>query len=430
MLNPDLLYNNFEWVAKRLARRGFVLNITQLREQNNLRKIFQKHIEKLQIEKKSTAKIINASKSSGESILSLYTMSKSINKKLISAKSEIKMLNKKIQEYYLSIPNIPDDNIPDGYKEQDNLEIIRWGNFNRRCFDPIDHLTLGSRIGDIDLLSAVKISGTRFAIMKGKIARLHRALSQFMMDLHTQTHGYEEYYLPYLVNKESLYGSGQLPKFYSDLFHTQIISTKSHINPYTLIPTAEVPLINLMRNVILYEDDLPIKMVAHTPCFRSEAGTYGHRDHGLIRTHQFDKVELVQIVHPDRSTQALEEITQHAEKVLQLLKLPYRKVLLCAGNISFASCKTYDLEVWLPAHEAYCEISSCSNIKDFQARRIKARFRCNNHDKQVKFLHTLNASGLAVGRTVVAILENYQLKDGRIAIPSVLRSYMNEDYLY
>lgn len=430
MLDLDLLYNKTTWVAEKLTRRGFFLNINQLQEQNNLRKILQKNIEELYIKKKTISKTIETSESKKENILSLRKTSQLLKNKIISLKSEIKILQNNIYQHCLSIPNIPDDQIPSGFKEKDNLEIIRWGNLQHHDFHPIDHLQLGKQINGIDLLNAVKITGTRFAIIKGKIAHLHRALSQFMIDLHTKNHGYEEYYLPYLVNKASLYGSGQLPKFYVDLFHTESTLKTSQINSYTLIPTAEVPLINLMRNVILNENELPIKMVSHTPCFRAEAGTYGHRDQGLIRTHQFDKVELVQIVHPDQSNQALEEITMHAEKVLQLLKLPYRKVLLCAGNISFASCKTYDLEVWLPAHNSYCEISSCSNTKDFQARRIKARFKSTKSNKSIKLLHTLNASGVAVGRALVAVLENYQLKDGRIAIPSVLQPYMNEDYLY
>lgn len=428
MLDPDLLYNKSEWVIKQLKRRRFVLNINQLEEQNNLRKTLQKNIEKLQTQKKATAKVIGIAKAQGKNVESLCKESQSLNTQLVSIKSKIKVLQRQIRQYCLSIPNIPDDHIPDGFQEKDNLEIMNWGSINNFNFNPIDHLTLGKKIGDIDLLSAVKITGTRFIILKGKIARLHRALSQFMIDLHTKHHGYEEYYLPYLVNQESLYGAGQLPKFYSDLFHIQSMEKSSQKSLYTLIPTAEVPLINLMKNIILDEDELPIKMVAHTPCFRSEAGTYGYRNHGLIRTHQFDKVELVQIVHPDRSTQALEEITKHAEQVLQLLKLPYRKILLCAGNISFSACKTYDLEVWLPAHNSYCEISSCSNIKDFQSRRIKACFKSKIYRKK-NFLHTLNASGVAVGRALVAVLENYQLKNGHITIPSVLQPYIHEDYL-
>lgn len=424
MLDPKLLYNNSEWIAKRLARKNFFLNFDKLYEQNNLRKTLQKKIEKLQNERKTTSKIISIAKSRGENIISLCKLTASIKKKITSIKYEIRSLQNKIQQFLLSLPNIPDDHIPDGYKKENNLEILRWGKFNDHNFTPIDHLTLGQSLDQIDVSCAVKIAGKRFVVMKGKIACLHRALSQFMMDLHTKQHGYEEYYLPYLANQDALYGAGQLPKFYEDLFHTQSIANQLQKKIYTLIPTAEVPLVNIMRDVILNEDDLPIKMVAHTPCFRSEAGTYGQISHGLIRVHQFDKVELVQIVHPDISSQVLEEMTQHAEKVLQLLNLPYRKILLCAGNISFTACKTYDLEVWLPSHNAYCEIASCSNIRDFQARRLKARFKSKIF-KKIKLLHTLNASGVALGRTLAAILENNQLKDGRIEIPTVLHPYMH-----
>lgn len=425
MLDPKLLYNDFEWVAKKLARRNFFLDFDALHTPYNLRKILQRKIEKLHIEKKHASKIINLAKSKGEDIAVLCKQINVLNKQLESMKLEITVLQNNITQYLLSLPNIPDDHIPDGKQDKNNLEIMRWGNYERLNFIPQDHLTLGKLIKQIDLCSAVKISGTRFPLMKGGIACLHRALSQFMMDLHTKTHGYEEYYVPYLVNQESLYGSGQLPKFHKDLFHVQPVSDQIKKDIYTLIPTAEVPLVNLMKNVIIKESDLPIKMVAHTPCFRAEAGAYGHRTHGLIRVHQFDKVELVQIVHPDQSSQVLEEMTQHAEKVLQLLELPYRKVLLCSGNMSFSACKTYDLEVWLPSHSAYCEISSCSNIRDFQARRLKARFK-NKTCKKTKFLHTLNASGVAIGRALVAILENYQLKDGRIKIPTVLCPYMKD----
>lgn len=425
MLDSRLLHHNLEWVAKKLARRNFILNSDKLHKEYNLRKILQKKIEMLQSKKKNISKIISIEKSKKQDLTSLYTTAISLDKKIISIKSKIKILHNAIQKYQLSLPNIPDDCIPDGLKEENNLEIMRWGKCDNFDFAPLNHLTLGKMIRQISLSDAVKITGKRFAVIKGKIACLHRALSQFMMNLHTKNHGYEEYYLPYLVNQESLYGAGQLPKFNADLFHLQPISNQLSHNSYTLIPTAEVPLINLLRNSLIDENELPIKMVAHTPCFRAEAGTYGHKTHGLIRVHQFDKVELVQIVHPDQSNHVLEEITQHAEKVLQLLQLPYRKILLCAGNISFASCKTYDLEVWLPSHNAYCEIASCSNIRDFQARRIKARFK-NKQSKQIKILHTLNASGLALGRTLVAVLENYQLKDGRIKIPKVLRSYMND----
>lgn len=422
MLDPTLLHGNYNWVAEKLARRKFVLDIGKLRQQENLRKTLQRKTEILQFERRMKSKIIGAAKFRGENTDLLRKDAYALGRKLILIKSENRILQEEIQAYGLSLPNIPDDQIPDGFSNRDNLEIMRWGKPRQYDFPLRDHVTLGKLIGGLDFSSAAKLTGSRFVIMKGKIAHLHRALSQFMIDLHIKMHGYEEYYLPYLVNKMSLYGSGQLPKFYEDLFHTQPVC--SEIDAYTLIPTAEVPLVNLMRNVIINEEELPIKMIAHTPCFRAEAGTYGQHGRGLIRMHQFDKVEMVQIVHPDYSMKTLEEITGHAEKVLQLLKLPYRKVLLCAGNIGFAACKTYDLEVWLPAYNAYCEISSCSNIRDFQSRRIKARYR-DKINKKIKFLHILNASGIAVGRALVAVLENYQLQDGRIAIPSVLSPYMH-----
>lgn len=421
MLNPVLLRNNYNWVAKQLARRAFILNVNILQKQEILRKDLQKKTENLQCERKRHAANIGIVKNRGENIELLCKNSDSLKEKLTLIKSKNKALKKEIKEYALSLPNIPDGSIPDGFSDQDNMEIMRWGTPYQYNFPLRDHVTLGKLVGGLDFCSATKLVGSRFVIMKGKIACLHRALSQFMMDLHIKAHGYEEYYLPYLVNKKSLYGSGQLPKFYGDLFHTK--SVNSDIDAYTLIPTAEVPLVNIVRDIIVNEKELPIKMIAHTPCFRSEAGTYGQRGKGLIRMHQFDKVEMVQVVHPDYSMQILEEITGHAEKVLQLLKLPYRKVLLCAGNIGFTACKTYDLEVWFPASNAYCEVSSCSNVGDFQSRRIQARYR-DKINKKTKFLHILNASGVAIGRALAAVLENYQLQDGSIKVPTVLSPYM------
>ncbi|PLB95341.1 serine--tRNA ligase, partial [Klebsiella pneumoniae] len=290
-------------------------------------------------------------------------------------------------------------------------------------FEVRDHVTLGEMHGGLDFAAAVKLTGSRFVVMKGQLARLHRALAQFMLDLHTEQHGYSENYVPYLVNQDTLYGTGQLPKFAGDLFHTRPLEEEADSSNYALIPTAEVPLTNLVRDEIIDEDDLPIKMTAHTPCFRSEAGSYGRDTRGLIRMHQFDKVEMVQIVRPEDSMAALEEMTGHAEKVLQLLGLPYRKVALCTGDMGFSACKTYDLEVWVPAQNTYREISSCSNVWDFQARRMQARCRSKS-DKKTRLVHTLNGSGLAVGRTLVALMENYQQADGRIEIPEVLRPYM------
>ncbi|URJ32514.1 serine--tRNA ligase [Blochmannia endosymbiont of Camponotus sp.] len=423
MIDPNLLRSNLDLVAKKLARRKFILNINEFRQQESLRKILQKKTESLQTERKAKAKIIGIAKSRGENVEFLCQEAYVLGKKLISLKLENKALKNRIKQFELSLPNIPDDQVPDGFRDQDNLEIMRWGKPGQYNFPIRDHVALGAFTNGLDFANATKLTGSRFIVMKGQIAHLHRALSQFMIDLHVKRHGYEEYYLPYLVNQESLYGAGQLPKFYEDLFHMQHL--QSGTNPYTLIPTAEVPLINLVRDVILDEEELPIKMVAHTPCFRYEAGSYGHHTRGLIRMHQFDKVEMVQVVHPDKSMQILEEITSHAEQVLQLLKLPYRKILLCTGNIGFSSCKTYDLEVWLPAYNAYCEVSSCSNVGDFQARRIRARYKGRMHRK-TRLLHTLNASGVAIGRALAAVLENYQLEDGRVAIPSVLYPYMND----
>lgn len=339
---------------------------------------------------------------------------------LSTTKAHLDEVLAEINQIVLAIPNLPADEVPLGKDESENLEVFRWGTPKTFDFDVKDHVSLGEGLKGLDFAAGVKLSGSRFVVMKGQIAKLHRALSQFMLDLHTEQHGYTETYVPYLVNHTTLYGTGQLPKFGEDLFHTNALEGEQ---PYALIPTAEVPVTNLVRDEILDEADLPLKMTAHTPCFRSEAGSYGRDTRGLIRMHQFDKVELVQIVAPETSMQVLEELTGQAEKVLQLLELPYRKVLLCTGDMGFGSCKTYDLEVWLPAQNTYREISSCSNMWDFQARRMQARCRSKT-DKKTRLVHTLNGSGLAVGRTLVAILENYQNADGTITVPSVLRPYM------
>ncbi|MEE6081190.1 serine--tRNA ligase, partial [Avibacterium paragallinarum] len=339
---------------------------------------------------------------------------------LSMAKSQLDDVQAELQEIALSIPNIPADEVPLGNDENDNVEISRWGEPRTFDFEVKDHVTLGEHLQGLDFTAGVKLSGARFVVMKGQIAKMHRALAQFMLDLHTEQHGYSETYVPYLVNHATLYGTGQLPKFGEDLFHTKPLEGEQ---PYALIPTAEVPVTNLVRDEILDQAELPIKMTAHTPCFRSEAGSYGRDTRGLIRMHQFDKVEMVQIVEPEKSMEALEELTGHAEKVLQLLNLPYRKVLLCTGDMGFGSAKTYDLEVWVPAQNTYREISSCSNMWDFQARRMQARYRVKG-EKKPRLVHTLNGSGLAVGRTLVAVLENYQNADGSITVPEVLRPYM------
>ncbi|TDB62574.1 serine--tRNA ligase [Photorhabdus khanii] len=422
MLDPNILRNELDAVAEKLARRGYTLDVDTLRKQEERRKVLQVETETLQAERNSRSKTIGAAKARGEDIDPLRQEVNQLGEKLDTAKSELEKLQAEIRDLVLSIPNMPDDSAPIGKDENDNLEVSRWGEPHKYDFEIKDHVSLGELANGLDFAAAVKLTGSRFVVMKGQIARLHRALAQFMLNLHTEQHGYLETYVPYLVNHDTLYGTGQLPKFGEDLFHTQPLEEEAESH-YALIPTAEVPVTNLVRGEILDESELPLKMTAHTPCFRSEAGSYGRDTRGLIRMHQFDKVELVQIVHPDESMNALEELTGHAEKVLQLLNLPYRKVLLCTGDMGFSACKTYDLEVWLPAQNTYREISSCSNMWDFQTRRMQARFR-GKDDKKTQLLHTLNGSGLAVGRTLVAVMENYQQADGRIEIPAVLRPYM------
>ena len=423
MLDPNLLRNELDAVAVKLARRGFKLDLDLLRSQEERRKVLQVETETLQAERNSRSKSIGAAKARGEDIEPLRSEVNELGDKLDAAKAELDALQSEIRDYALTLPNLPDDAVPDGKDDSENLEVTRWGEPRQYDFAVRDHVDLGEMAGGLDFAAAVKLTGSRFVVMKGQIARMHRALSQFMLDLHTEQHGYLEAYVPYLVNHATLYGTGQLPKLGEDLFHTRPLEEEADSSNYALIPTAEVPLTNLVRDEILEEETLPLKMTAHTPCFRAEAGSYGRDTRGLIRMHQFDKVEMVQIVRPEDSMDALEELTGHAEKVLQLLNLPYRKVLLCTGDMGFGACKTYDLEVWLPAQNTYREISSCSNMWDFQARRMQARCR-SKADKKPRLVHTLNGSGLAVGRTLVAVLENYQQADGRIQVPEVLRPYM------
>ncbi|MFQ1007196.1 serine--tRNA ligase [Gilliamella apicola] len=424
MLDPNLLRNELNVVAKKLARRGFKLDVDTISQLEEKRKVLQVETESLQAQRNARSKAIGEAKARGEDITAVREEVNKLGEKLNNAKAELEILLTKIKDITSTIPNIPDDSVPDGKDENDNVEVSRFG--TPRTFDfPIqDHVALGERFGGLDFAAGVKLTGARFVVMKSQIARLHRAITQFMLDLHTEQHGYAEIYVPYLVNQATLFGTGQLPKFAGDLFHTKPLDEESESSNYALIPTAEVPVTNLVRDEILDENALPLKMTAHTPCFRSEAGSYGKDTRGLIRMHQFDKVELVQIVKPEESMKALEELTAHAEKVLQLLELPYRKIVLCAGDMGFGSCKTYDLEVWVPAQNTYREISSCSNMWDFQARRMQARYR-NKADNKTYLVHTLNGSGLAVGRTLVAIMENYQQADGTIRIPSVLVPYMN-----
>ena len=428
MLDSKLLRAELDETAAKLARRGFDLDVETIRELEEKRKSLQMKTEELQALRNSRSKSIGQAKAKGdhEEAERILAEVGNLGSELDAAKVALADLQGELEAITMAIPNLPDESVPAGKDEDDNVEISRWGEPKTYDFEVKDHVDLGELSGGLDFASAVKISGSRFIVMKGKFARLHRAIAQFMLDLHTEEHGYSEMYVPYLVNSDSLFGTGQLPKFGKDLFHTEPLEEKvndEEPRKLSLIPTAEVPVTNMVRDTISDEADLPLKMTAHTPCFRSEAGSYGRDTRGLIRMHQFDKVELVQITRPEDSMDALEELTGHAEKVLQLLELPYRKVVLCTGDMGFGARKTYDLEVWVPAQETYREISSCSNMWDFQARRMRARFR-RKGEKKPELVHTLNGSGLAVGRTMVAILENNQEADGRIAIPAVLQKYM------
>lgn len=427
MIDQNLLRTNLEEVAQILKlKRNFNLDVTRVTSLEEQRKALQVKAENLQAERNARSKNIGAAKARGEDISALLTEVDTMGSELDAAKVELDKVQAEIRELLLNIPNLPADEVPVGKDDSENLEVSRWGTPRQFDFEIKDHVTLGEGLGGLDFPAGVKLTGSRFVVMKSGIARLHRALSQFMLDLHTEQHGYVETYVPYLVNHDTLYGTGQLPKFGEDLFHTQPLEGQDPNavqKPYALIPTAEVPVTNLVRDEILDEESLPLKLTAHTPCFRSEAGSYGRDTRGLIRMHQFDKVEMVQIVAPEKSMEALEELTGHAEKVLQLLNLPYRKMLLCSGDMGFGSSKTYDLEVWLPAQTTYREISSCSNMWDFQARRMQARCKAKG-DKKTRLVHTLNGSGLAVGRTLVAVLENYQNADGSITVPEVLKPYM------
>ncbi|MDG6306741.1 serine--tRNA ligase [Glaesserella parasuis] len=427
MIDQNLLRTNLEEVAQILKlKRNFNLDVARVTSLEEQRKTLQVKAENLQAERNARSKNIGAAKARGEDISALLAEVDTMGNELDAAKVELDKVQAEIRELLLNIPNLPADEVPVGKDDSENLEVSRWGTPRQFDFEIKDHVTLGEGLGGLDFPAGVKLTGSRFVVMKSGIARLHRALSQFMLDLHTEQHGYVETYVPYLVNHDTLYGTGQLPKFGEDLFHTQPLEGQDPNavqKPYALIPTAEAPVTNLVRDEILDEESLPLKLTAHTPCFRSEAGSYGRDTRGLIRMHQFDKVEMVQIVAPEKSMEALEELTGHAEKVLQLLNLPYRKMLLCSGDMGFGSSKTYDLEVWLPAQNTYREISSCSNMWDFQARRMQARCKAKG-DKKTRLVHTLNGSGLAVGRTLVAVLENYQNADGSITVPEVLKPYM------
>lgn len=417
MLDPKLLRTEIETVAKKLQKRGFELDIKTINALEEKRKALQTEVQELQNERNIKSKAIGIAKSKGEDASNIMAEVNNLKQALEAKDTELEDIQDQLNKIYSYIPNIPDASVPEGKGEEDNLEVRRWGTPKQFNFDAKDHVALGEQLDMMDFAAAAKISGARFVVLKGKLAKLQRALTQFMLDLHTEEHGYKETYVPYLVNKHSLYGTGNLPKFYDDLFHTE--------GEYglSLIPTAEVPVTNLVRNEIIEAEQLPLKFVAHTPCFRSEAGSYGKDMKGMIRQHQFEKVEIVRVVKPETSYQALEELTNNAETVLQKLNLPYRVVALCGGDIGFSSAKTYDLEVWLPGQNKYREISSCSNFEAFQARRMQARWR-NPETGKPELVHTLNGSGLAVGRTLIAVMENYQDEQGRIHIPEVLRSYM------
>ncbi len=422
MLSRKQLRNDVEAVAQALSRRNFSFDIKVLTELENSRKKNQVKTQELQNLRNTQSKSIGKAKAAGEDIKPLLAAVADLGDELDSAKSELQEIQAQIDEIALSMPNIPHQSVPAGNSEDDNIEVAKWGEPGVYDFAVKDHVDLGEMHG-LDFETAAKISGSRFSVMTGKMARLHRALTQFMIDQHSEKNGYVEAYVPYLVNAESLTGTGQLPKFEADLFKTHLHGEEGEAKTLYLIPTGEVPITNMMRDRIVNEKDLPLKFVGHTPSFRSEAGAYGRDTRGLIRQHQFEKVELVQVVKAQDSYQALEVLTSHAEGILQALELPYRKVNLCTGDLGFSAAKTYDLEVWLPGQSAYREISSCSCFEDFQARRLQLRYK-NKETNKSELLHTLNGSGLAVGRTLVAVLENHQQADGSIKVPAVLQSYM------
>ena len=419
MLDPKLLRTNLDTIVEQLRIKKFDFDTELFNSLEQQRKLLQVNTQQLQSESNSKSREIGKAKAKGTDIQPLLDEVADLGKKLKQAETDLDELLIEVEEMLLGIPNIPDASVPAGDSEDDNLEVLVWGEKPVFDFEIKDHIELGVGLKGMDFERAAKLSGSRFVSMTGPLVTLHRMLIQFMINQHSLEHGYTEVYVPYLVNEATLTGTGQLPKFKQDLFH---IDSESH-NLY-LIPTAEVPVTNLVADTIVETDELPLKYVTHTPCFRSEAGSYGRDTRGMIRQHQFEKVELVQIVKPEDSMQALEQLTAHAEKILQLLELPYRKVILCGGDLGFSSTKTYDLEVWLPGQDAYREISSCSNMLDFQARRMKARWR-NPQTGKPELVHTLNGSGLAVGRTLIAIMENYQQADGSIRIPDVLINAMN-----
>ncbi|MFL0797916.1 MAG: serine--tRNA ligase [Cellvibrionaceae bacterium] len=417
MLDPKLLRNDIDAVATALQKRGYTLEVTHINALEEARKSLQVKTEELQAERNSRSKSIGKAKAAGEDIQPLLAEVSKLGDDLDAAKAEYQKVQEELNAVLYGIPNVPDAEVPEGKDEDDNVEVRKWGEPKSFDFEVKDHVDLGAGLGGLDFETASKIAGSRFAVMRGQVAKLHRALIQFMLDTHTGEHGYNEVYVPYVVNRDSLFGTGQLPKFEEDLFKL------NDERELYLIPTAEVPVTNIMRNEVIDDAQMPVKYVCHTPCFRSEAGSSGRDTRGMIRQHQFEKVELVQFVRPSESDEALEALTGHAEAILQKLELPYRTVILCGGDIGFSAARTHDIEVWLPSQETYREISSCSNFRDFQARRMKTRYR-NPETGKPELLHTLNGSGLAVGRTLIAILENYQQGDGSVVVPEALRTYM------
>ncbi|MBO6701751.1 MAG: serine--tRNA ligase [Pseudomonadales bacterium] len=420
MLDPKLIRQDIENTAQRLLRKGFTLDVSSIQSLEEKRKVLQVETEELQAERNSRSKAIGKAKAQGEDIQPLLDAVSDLGDQLAERKASLDEVQVELNELLMAIPNVPDESVPEGGTEDDNVEIRRWGDVPELDFEPKDHVDLTHESGKMGFEVATKITGSRFVTLRGEIARLHRALAQFMLDVHTREHGYEEIYVPFIVNRDSLLGTGQLPKFEEDQF--RLMDDRD----FFLVPTAEVPVTNIARDEILAAEDVPQKLVCHSPCFRREAGSYGKDTRGMIRQHQFEKVELVMMVRPGESWEALDTLTGHAETILQKLDLPYRVMNLCGGDLGFAAAKTIDLEVWLPGQGKYREISSCSNFLDFQARRMHARWR-NPETGKPELLHTLNGSGLAVGRTLVAVLENYQQADGSIRVPQALQSFMGGD---
>ena len=423
MIDPKLLRSDPEAVARNLARRGHTLDVGALRALEEKRKAAQVESDRLRAERNANAKAVGMAKGKGEDVAPLLARGEALTGELARTEQELTGVQEELEAWQLGLPNLLHESVPDGRSEADNREVRRWGEPRKLGFEPKDHVQIGEGLHGIDFEAAARLSGARFVVMRGQVSRLHRALAQFMLDLHTGEHGYTEVYVPYLVQRQAVLGAGQLPKFEDDLFKVSGKGEGAAQQAFYLISTAEVPVTNLVREQIVPAETLPLKFVCHTPCFRSEAGAAGKDTRGMIRNHQFDKVELVQIVRPADSYAALEQLTGHAEVVLRRLELPYRAVALCAGDISANSAKTYDLEVWLPSQGRYREISSCSNFEAFQARRMQARWR-NPDGNKPEPVHTLNGSGLAVGRTLVAVLENYQNADGTVTVPQALRTYM------